>query len=541
MTNAQSKFSNPSFFLLLAAALAGSVALIAATSSWGIGACQDSAMYLAGARNILNGYGYRNYADMDPIIQWPPFFSFTLALLGKLGPDPLLGARILHVILFGVSILMVGFVLKKFTRSSAIAFLGSFLMLTSTANIRVHSMAWSEPWFLFLAFLGFFSLNEYLGTGKKFFFFASALLAGLACLDRYAGVSVIAAGALILLLLHQKSISKRLTDAVSYTILSALPLGLWLVRNYIVEQSLVNRDLGYHLPASKYSEEALRTLSAWVLHDSFPHAWRHGAFAFAAAVVVVVSFVVIFREVKTHSPKILSRDNSLRLAASLAIFSVCNAALELAHLIFMNAHANANDRHFVPFFIAGVIGFLILVDRLLQAYPKNYFLKSAVTVFFVCLAVSNLYSATHFLQEIYDKGSDHTSRQWKTSPTLARAKTLADGNALIYSNDPSIIYVLTNQRVFRLPRKYESRRHYVTQESTKKNDRLAIQLGKIKKKLIDRDGYIVLLDERLRWFKLSEDDLKQHMPLVIVEKFSDGAIYQIQPTPNLETVKAKSL
>ncbi len=541
MTNAQTRFFTPSFLLLLALALAGSVALFAATSSWGIGACQDSAMYIAGARNLLKGYGYSNYADMDPIIQWPPFFSFSLALIGKLGPDPLVGARILHVILFGVSILMVGLMLRKLTRSTAIAFLGSFLMLTSTANLRVHSMAWSEPWFLFLAFLGFFSLNEYLGTEKKWYFFVSALLAGLACVDRYAGVSVIAAGALILLLLHRKSISKRLTDAATYTILSTLPLGLWLVRNYIVQQSLVNRDLGYHLPTSKYSEEALRTLSVWVLHDSFPRAWRHLALAVAATIVIAITVFVVLKEIKNHSAKIFSTDNSLRLVASLAIFSLCNAALELAHLIFMNAHANANDRHFVPFFIAGVIGFLILVDRLLQFYPKHYFLKSALTVFFVCIAASNLYSSNQFLQEIYKKGSDHTSRQWKTSPTLAKTKTLADGNALIYSNDPSIIYVLTGQRVFRLPRKYENRRHYVTQESTKKNDRLAIQLKKIKNKLADRQGYIVLLDERLRWFKLSEKDLKQHMKLVLVEKFSDGAIYQVRSAPNLEAVKAKSL
>ncbi|HXV28352.1 MAG TPA: hypothetical protein VD913_05230 [bacterium] len=540
MTSKPNHIATLGYFLILAVALAGSVVLFNSTARWGIGACQDSAVYLAGARNIMNGLGYRGYGHMDPIIQWPPFFPFSLAVLGKFGLDPLVGARYLHVALFGINIFLAGFILKKLTRSTPIALLGSYLMLTSTANIEIHSMAWSEPWFIFLAFLGFFLLSQYLGGRPKSFLIAASLLNALACLDRYAGVSVIASGTLMIGLLHQKNLLNRLKDGLIYIVLTTLPLGLWLFRNFLVDQKLVNRSLSFHLPPQKYFTEAVETLSSWVLYERFPPQWGHAALIFEVVMVTLISFLVFRKEIKDRTFKVFSADEGLRFVGCMAIFAVCNTGLELAHLMFMNLHANANDRHFILFFVAGLLSFLIIVHRLLRSAPKPRLLAGTTLVFLALLCVSTYVSSSNLLRIISRQGSDHTSRRWQKSPTLGLVRSLPQ-DAVIYANDPSIVYVITNHNAFRLPRKYGSRRHALTEQETQKNTKLAAKLKKIEKKLGKKDGYLVFLDKQLRWFKLSEADVEKHIPITLVERFSDGSIYKIGARHDLESPKTKSL
>ncbi len=92
-----------SFILLGLLAVIGIFLVLRATPE-GLGLSDDSIGYIAGARSILAGHGYREawLASNGPVTHFPPPFSSALALIGLFGLDPLRGVRFLNASLFGL-------------------------------------------------------------------------------------------------------------------------------------------------------------------------------------------------------------------------------------------------------------------------------------------------------------------------------------------------------------------------------------------------------------------------------------------------------
>lgn len=60
-----------------------------------------------------------------------------------------------------------------------------------------------------------------------------ALVAALACLTRYIGVTLIAAGVMCIILYTPRNWTRRAAMVGVYTLIGLAPLGLWLLRNYL--------------------------------------------------------------------------------------------------------------------------------------------------------------------------------------------------------------------------------------------------------------------------------------------------------------------
>ncbi|HMV28877.1 MAG TPA: hypothetical protein PKE23_05795, partial [Anaerolineales bacterium] len=88
------KSHSASFLILGLLALSGTFLILYATPQ-GMGLFDDSIAYIAGARSILAGQGYREawLASNQPVTHFPPGFSTVLALVGISGLDPLRGTR----------------------------------------------------------------------------------------------------------------------------------------------------------------------------------------------------------------------------------------------------------------------------------------------------------------------------------------------------------------------------------------------------------------------------------------------------------------
>ena len=97
-------------FLLLFLISATGTLLILRTTPQGLGLSDDSIAYIAGARSMLAGHGYRELwlASNGPVTHLPPAFSSLLAFFGLFGLDPLRGARFVNAILFGLNAGMLG-------------------------------------------------------------------------------------------------------------------------------------------------------------------------------------------------------------------------------------------------------------------------------------------------------------------------------------------------------------------------------------------------------------------------------------------------
>src|SRR5512142_1231500 len=93
-------------FVFLGLLAAIGVALVLRATPEGLGLSDDSIAYVAGARSMLAGQGYREawLESNGPVTHFPPAFSSVLAFIGWFGLDPLRGARFLNASLFGLNI-----------------------------------------------------------------------------------------------------------------------------------------------------------------------------------------------------------------------------------------------------------------------------------------------------------------------------------------------------------------------------------------------------------------------------------------------------
>src|SRR3990172_1344717 len=98
-----------SFLNLLLLVVTGTLMIIRATPE-GLGLSDDSIAYIAGARSMLAGNGYREawLASNQPVTHFPPAFSSVLTFFGLFGIDPLRGARWVNAFLFAANTALLG-------------------------------------------------------------------------------------------------------------------------------------------------------------------------------------------------------------------------------------------------------------------------------------------------------------------------------------------------------------------------------------------------------------------------------------------------
>ena len=141
-----------SFIALVLIAGIGTFLVLRATPD-GLSLSDDSIAYIAGARSILAGDGYREawLASNGPVTHFPPGFSSVLAFLGLFGLDPLRGTRFLNPLLFGLNAGLLGILVWRMTPSLTAGLIVATLFVSNSEMLQLHAAAMSEP----LSYLSF--------------------------------------------------------------------------------------------------------------------------------------------------------------------------------------------------------------------------------------------------------------------------------------------------------------------------------------------------------------------------------------------------
>jgi len=142
------------------------------------------------SQSLLLGEGYR-YFDGGIYAKWPPLFPTLLAALHVVGLEPVAGARFLNAFAFGMIVYVSGRLFLRCTTSVAFALPGVLSIILSAPLVAVSIMVWSEPVFAALAALFTLAMPGFLRTQSRTSLVSISLLAALACLRRYAGVTLI--------------------------------------------------------------------------------------------------------------------------------------------------------------------------------------------------------------------------------------------------------------------------------------------------------------------------------------------------------------
>ena len=111
----------------------------------------------------------------------------------------------------------------------------------------------------------------------------------------FRGISVIAAVALSILLVHVWPVGRRLLRAAGVAVLSSIPVVLWFVRNASVAGQASEKEPVWHPPGARHLRQAAETLGGWVQPFS-PAALVVGiTVAICATVAVVFLIRLLYR------------------------------------------------------------------------------------------------------------------------------------------------------------------------------------------------------------------------------------------------------
>jgi hypothetical protein len=457
-----------SFLTLGLLAVVGTFLILTATPE-GLGLSDDSIAYVAGARSLLAGQGYREawLESNQPVTHFPPGFSATLAFIGLTGIDPLRGARFLNALLFGLNAFLLGYLGWRATKSSVAGIVLAALLLVNDSLLRVHAMAMSEPLFLFFSLLAFLCFYLYFtprgddsakrpgGVSRQTtkvvttWLVATGLLTSLAFLTRYSGLALVATFVVTLMLLHD-TWKKRITSILIY-LASFAPLTLaWSIRNRMVAGNATNRTLIWHPVTSDTLQQGLRTFSEFLVPVE---EWRQTLFKtpqIFVAVIIIVLLVVLawilvnglrrFFKPSTPMPEVIGFTNGLYIFGYLAsvLFSIS----------LFDASTPLKVRILAPVYLPVL---LLLVGAGVWMWNRRQRAGHRIVIGLATLIFSvAIVGQARAVDDLSRGGVGYASFKWYDSKVMDYLKTLSP-NITIYTNEPGAVYLYTGHAGSVLP------------------------------------------------------------------------------------------
>lgn len=497
----------------------GGLAVLYSTP-WGIGVSTDSVTYLMAARNLLAGNGLSLWAgnlNLQPLTHFPPFYPLLLAGMASLGIDPLVGARGLGAVLFAANIASIGIILRRCaTGSPWTAVIGAFLATSAPFMLELHSMLWTEPLFIFLGLWGLVILSQHLRQPRLATLIGSALLVGLAWLDRYIGIALVFTGLVGLLWLGRKPFRGRLLDGLAFALLSSLPVVIWLVRNELVAGKGTDRQWAVHPLSLAQLKTALLVFSTWLVPQGLSNLGRQ-------ALLLLVALLILGLGAYLWRRRQLDKLDGHPVFLPFTFIGVYLAFLGLS-ISFLDAQIPLESRLLSPLWVAGCLAALYLVDWLAFRVQAGWTVKLIALGSLLVVCGLYLQNGLYRVVQIRRQGLGYASPVWIGSDLVARVRLLPQ-DAPLYTNAPEVIYFFTGRRASPLPYIYNP-------NSLLPNPAFEHDIQGMQAELSAERGALVFFNAlKDRSYFPSEEQLKAEMPLRLWSIAQDGTIYTLQNGP----------
>ncbi len=462
MTARQSPFA--SFLILVLPAVLGTFLVLYATPQ-GLGLSDDSIAYIAGARSILNGDGYREawLASNQPMTHFPPGFSSVLALVGLSGLDPLRGTRLVNSLLFGINTFLLGLIGWRMTKSRIAGLILAILFLLNSSIFRVHTTAMSEPLYIFFTLAAFLAFSQYIFAaapteenqnlgrriGSNGFLITAAALTAFAYLTRYAGLALLATFFVSLFILHD-TWKKRFTS-IGIFIAGFVPFALaWSIRNKLLAETATNRAIVYHPVSAENIQLGLSNFAAFLMPVD---EWRRVMIKAPNLMVVVLSAIALVLLVwaaekglrKLFQPSAETTE-ALSFLNTLYIFGYM--ASIVASMTWFDAATKFQLRILSPVYVSLLV---MLVYFGVWFWNRQAAIwRIAAILFAVCMFSLSMYGMSGALAHLRKGGQGFASFQWFDSEAMEFLRGLPEGTR-IYSNQVGPVYLYTDRSGYVLP------------------------------------------------------------------------------------------
>ena len=441
-----------SFLSLFLIAVTGVILILRATPQ-GLGLSDDSIAYIAGARSMLAGNGYREawLASDGPVTHFPPGFSSVLAFFGLFGLDPLRGARLVNALLFGANASLLGILAWRMTPSLTAGLVLAALFVASGDLLQVHTVAMSEPLFIFLSLLSLWMFDLYFERDHRWWWLLlCAAFTGMAYLTRYTGLALVATYLFALFFLHA-GWKKRLTGAGIF-LAGFLPWALgWAIRNRIVAENTTNRVLAWHPITAENIQIGLRVFSEFFIPVE---AWRKaalkaGAVEWMVAIVLGATLVWILWKgweffSKPRQPSRGEGTGRQVIPFTTGLYLFAYLASIVSSMTLFDAATRFKLRILAPVFVCLLI---LLVYLGIWARGKR---REVVLVLTIVALGFSFYKQSVTLAQWSKGGLGYASFQWYDSKAMAFLRAQPP-DVIIYTNEPGAVYLYTGRGSYVLP------------------------------------------------------------------------------------------
>jgi 4-amino-4-deoxy-L-arabinose transferase-like glycosyltransferase len=474
--------------LLALPTVAGLLAVVAASAK-GLYVSPDAAFYVGTARNWLDGRGFTPPPGLPPLEHFPPLFTMVLAALGKVGLDPLGGARVVNALAFAGIVLLVGLVVRSRTGSMPAAIVASVLTAAAVDLLTYSASALSEPLFILLAIAGLVVLAAFLDRPSPTLLVAAGALVGAAFLTRYVGIALVVAGTAALVW------RRRWAAAGVFGAIAVAPVAVWLVS--AGGRGSSDRSFVLHMFGADYLGQAVRPLSRWLVP------WPGPPLGFVLAVLVVAGGVLLVRRLPT------SADGNGSLGLLLVAFAGAYLFVLLANRALTDATGRLDARFLAPLHVVAI---LLVVPALWRRKLSGSALALAGVLVLGQVADAVAWTAGGLTD-------DSVRRRGYTAAALQRSPVMGRAVGPLYTNAVDAVFFVTGRMSTSIPVKHD----YLT---GRPNPRYPEELAAMRAS----GGYLAYFDAITfrRSFLPSRAELEAALPLEIVLTDDLGTLYRIR-------------
>ncbi|MGD9792696.1 MAG: ArnT family glycosyltransferase [Acidimicrobiia bacterium] len=381
----------------------------------------DSITYLSAADHVRDGEGLTDFA-LKPVTIFAPVFPLLLAPGGR----SLVWASIVGAISVAVAAALMWLLLRERVRPLA-ALAGATAFGASQGMVRMGSVVWSEAPYAAISMATLLVLTRRAPTRRLAAI--AGLFAGVGFLTRYAGIGLIATGAVVVALASWRSQDRDRVEVMkcsaAYLMASLCVGGVWIVRNL----AETGEPLGprFEGGASEHVTRTIRLALIGTAHIVVGDGWSATARARIGAAIIVALCTVAFLSVRSARFVVID--------VAVAVFGATSFVVPI-----VARQISANDielRVMSPMLIPVVYFTAVVFDRWCTV-------RVAAMAGSLLLGVW-LYHGVAFAARFPDRASDSSGYEPQFAPQLYEAIDTLPTDATILTNSPQRVWWFTDR------------------------------------------------------------------------------------------------
>lgn len=431
------------------ASIASSIAfglVLLFTKHSGIGISPDSVKYLSAANNIAKQLSFTDYTN-TPFVLFPLGYPIFLACIQLVFATSLLQILpFINGLIFAGIIFMVADIIQKINPTNKIVkCLLLLIIATSPTLIEIYTMAWSETLFIFFTILFFTSINKYLSQNNIRQLLIASIIASIAFTLRYAGVTLVLTGCIIILTNRKMVTSKKLIHFFYFGAVGVILPLINLVRNILASETYAGvREKSLNSFYINFTNTA-EVIAQWFISPL--DSTKVGVLLLFLLVIIALSLIYY----------------SFKKKETATSFNLIISVFLLVYLGFMflistvSRFETLSSRLLSPIYIPIFLILVFLVFQLLQIKNRNIQLIAASILFFLYgfMQFNHYKTNTATWEGVSVAGiPGYTENQWTQSPLVKFIKKdLNKIGPMVFSNADDAVFFLTGKTAFALPHK----------------------------------------------------------------------------------------